>query len=200
MNVLDAGATGSAMNPTTFNPQEIVTSIIVHEVEPGAAEQYETWLADIRAACSRFSGYLSTDVIRPVGTSREYATIVRFADFKSLNAWMESDVRRQHIERMRSSLRQGDRYEIRTGLDFWFTPKNAKVKIPTAWKQWLITWSAILPLSIVVPWGVVPVLARLGFAHDSLIGKAAVTAAMVFLMVYVVMPRYTRLVAHWLFK
>ena len=75
MNVLDAGATGSAMNPTTLDPQEIVTSIIVHEVEPDAAEQYETWLVDIRAACSSFSGYLSTDVIRPVGTSRDVDVI-----------------------------------------------------------------------------------------------------------------------------
>ncbi|MDF3839664.1 hypothetical protein P3W85_43025 [Cupriavidus basilensis] len=188
------------MNPTTLNPQEIVTSIIVHEVEPESVEQYEAWLADIRLACSGFPGYLSTDVIRPVGMSREYATIVRFADFRSLNAWMESEVRRQHIERMRPSLRQGDRYEIRTGLDFWFTQKNSPVKVPTAWKQWLVTWSAILPLSIVVPWVVVPMLAHLGFAHDSFMDKAAVTAAIVFLMVYVVMPRYTRLVARWLFK
>ncbi|EKZ95922.1 hypothetical protein D769_27881 [Cupriavidus sp. HMR-1] len=188
------------MNTTTLNPQDIVTSIIVHEVEPGAAGQYETWLADIRVACSRFPGYLSTDVIRPVGKSREYATIVRFADFKSLNAWMESDERRQHIARMQSSLRQGDRYEIRTGLDFWFTPKHAPVKVPTAWKQWLVTWSAILPLSIVVPLGVVPMLTRLGFSRDSFADKAVVSAAIVFLMVYVVMPRYTRLVARWLFK
>ncbi|RQS68204.1 hypothetical protein DID96_20320 [Burkholderia sp. Bp8963] len=188
------------MNPSTVNPQDIVTSIIVHEVEADAAEQYEAWLTDIRVACAAFPGYLSTDVIRPVGTSREYATIIRFADFSSLSAWMESDVRREHIARMQASLRKGDRYEIRTGLDFWFLPKNAPVKVPTAWKQWLVTWSAILPLSIVVPWGVVPVLAHLGFARDSLIDKAAVTAAIVFLMVYGVMPRYTRLVAHWLFK
>jgi hypothetical protein len=67
--------------------------------------------------------------------------------------------------------------------------------VPTAWKQWLVTWSAILPLSIVVPWVVAPVIAHLGFAHDSFMNKAAVTAAIVFLMAYVVMPRYTRLVA-----
>lgn len=30
-----------AMNPTTVDPQEIVTSIIVHEVEPDTAEQYD---------------------------------------------------------------------------------------------------------------------------------------------------------------
>jgi len=188
------------MNPTTLNPQEIVTSIIVHEVEPDAVAQYEAWLADIRVACSRFPGYLSTDVIRPVGMSREYATIIRFDGFSSLNAWMQSDVRRQLIEKMRPSLRQGDRYEIKTGLDFWFTPKSAPVKVPTAWKQWLITWTAILPLSIVVPWAVVPTLTHLGLAHDSFMAKAVVTAAIVFLMVYVVMPRYTRLVARWLFK
>ncbi|AOZ02472.1 hypothetical protein BKK81_24800 [Cupriavidus sp. USMAHM13] len=192
------------MNPTApmpqEAPQEIVTSIIVHDVAPDAVAQYEAWLADIRAASSKFPGYLSTDVIRPAGGSREYATIVRFADFHSLSAWMESDERRRHIADMGPALRQGDRYEIKTGLDFWFTPKHAPVKVPTAWKQWLVTWSAILPLSIVVPWGVLPLLGQLGFDHDAFVNKAAVTAAIVFLMVYVVMPRYTRLVAPWLFK
>ena len=188
------------MNSNTVNPQNIVTSIIVHEVAPDAVQEYEAWLADIRVACSAFPGYLSTDVIRPVGASREYATILRFADFESLNGWMQSDVRHQFIERMQASLRQGDRYEIKTGLDFWFTPKSAPVKVPTAWKQWLVTWSAILPLTIVVPWIVVPVLSRLGLAHDSIIQKAAATSFVVFLMVYVVMPRYTRLVKQWLFK
>ncbi|MBN4679066.1 hypothetical protein HUS71_27095, partial [Pandoraea nosoerga] len=106
--------------------------------------------------------------------SREYATILRFADFESLSAWMESDVRHRFIERMQSSLQRGDRYEIKTGLDFWFTPKSTPVKVPTAWKQWLVTWSAIFPLSIVVPWVVVPVLSHLGLAHDSIIHKAAV--------------------------
>lgn len=188
------------MDSNTVNPQNIVTSIIVHEVAPDAVQEYETWLADIRVACSAFPGYLSTDVIRPIGASREFATILRFADFESLSGWMESDVRHQFIERMQASLAQGDRYEIKTGLDFWFTPKNLPVKVPTAWKQWLVTWSAILPLTIIVPWVVVPVLTHLGLEHDSIVHKAAVTAVVVFLMVYVVMPRYTRLVKPWLFK
>jgi len=188
------------MDPTAVNPQTIVTSIIVHEVAPNAVEAYEAWLTDIRAACAAFPGYLSTDVIRPVGASREYATILRFADFESLSGWMKSDVRRRYIERMQSSLQQGDRYEIRTGLDFWFAPKNAPVKVPTAWKQWLVTWSAILPLTIAVPWIVIPLLSHLGFAHDSMISKPVVSAVIVFLMVYVMMPRYTRLVAPWLFR
>ena len=188
------------MSSTTINPQSIVTSVIVHEVAPDAVQEYEAWLADIRVACEAFPGYLSTDVIRPVSPSRESATILRFADFESLSAWMESDVRHRFIERMQSSLQRGDRYEIKTGLDFWFTPKSTPVKVPTAWKQWLVTWSAIFPLSIVVPWVVVTVLSHLGLAHDSIIHKAAVTAGIVFLMVYVVMPRYTRLVASWLFR
>lgn len=39
-----------------------------------------------------------------------------------------------------------------------------------------------------------------GFSHNSFADKAVVTAVIVSLMVYVVMPRYTRPVAHWLFK
>lgn len=59
----------------------------------------------------------------------------------------------------------------------------------------MITWSVILPLSIVVPRIVVLVLTSVGFDHESFVEKAVVTAAIVFLMVYVVTPRYTRLVA-----
>ncbi len=35
---------------------------------------------------------------------------------------------------------------MRSGLDFWFTPEGAKAKLPTKWKQFLVTWSAIFPL------------------------------------------------------
>ena len=93
-----------------------------------------------------------------------------------------------------------DDFYVSSGLDFWFTPAGAKAKIPVRWKQYLITWSAIYPLALGVPLVVVPTLQAMGAPVSQPLATLAVTAVVVFLMVYVVMPRYTRLVQRWLFS
>jgi antibiotic biosynthesis monooxygenase (ABM) superfamily enzyme len=85
-------------------------------------------------------------------------------------------------------------------LDFWFAPGGAKATVPLRWKQFIVTWSAIYPLVLGVPLVVTPALRRLGIPDDPLLTALAVTATVVFLMVYVVMPRYTRLIRRWLFS
>jgi antibiotic biosynthesis monooxygenase (ABM) superfamily enzyme len=50
-----------------------------------------------------------------------------------------------------------------------------------------------------VPWVVGPLLRRLGAPEGRLLTTLVVTGAVVFLMVYLVMPRYTRLLKRWLF-
>lgn len=172
---------------------ETVTGIIVHHPRADARDEYEQWLIDIREACRQFPGYLSTDVIRPVGNQPNYTVIIRFAGIEALSAWMVSPERRDYLQRIEHALEQADRYEIRTGLDFWFTPP--KVKPPKPWKQYLLTLSAIFPLTVIVPWALAPLLGGLYM----LATKAIIAAVIVALMVYVIMPRYTRLVSRWLY-
>jgi len=112
---------------------------------------------------------------------------------------MESSGRARLIEKARPLFAGSDDFYLSSGLDFWFTPAGARAKVPVRWKQFLITWSAIYPLALAVPFMVSPVL-RLGQVPASLpLNTLAVTAVVVFLMVFVVMPRYTRLVQRWLF-
>ena len=77
---------------------------------------------------------------------------------------------------------------------------GARAKLPVRWKQYLLTWSAIYPLALAVPLVVAPALRLAGVPPGVPITTLAVTAVVVFLMVYVVMPRYTRLVQRWLFS
>ena len=182
----------------TREPDEIVTSIISHEILPEATARYEQWLSDIRKACERFEGYLSTDVIRPLGKQHTYVVIIRFDGFVNLTRWMESAERSEFLQRMQPFLPKGDRYQIRTGLEFWFAPPAHKPATP--WKQWLVTWSAIFPLSVLVPWVLGPVFALWPFPGESIVARMGGTAVIVLLMVYVVMPRYTKAVAGWLFR
>jgi antibiotic biosynthesis monooxygenase (ABM) superfamily enzyme len=57
----------------------------------------------------------------------------------------------------------------------------------------------IYPLSLGVPTIVSPALRLLGIPDHRLFTTLVVTGTIVVLMVYVVMPRYTKLVKRWLF-
>lgn len=178
---------------------DTVTTIISHEVLPGAESRYESWLTEAREASMKFAGYLSTDVIRPVPGKRNYTVIIRFATFDQLSAWIDSSERRLLLERMAPFLPKGDKYETRTGLEFWFTPTASKTKHPKPWKQWLITWSAIFPLTVVVPLILAPLYVSFPTLGALLPSRALNAAVVVLMMVYVIMPRYTKLVSRWLF-
>lgn len=180
-------------------PDDTVTGIIVHRPRPEAHDEYERWLVDIREACRQFPGYLTTDVIRPARSHDAYTVIIRFETVEQLKAWIESDVRREFLQRIEHALEHGDRYVIKTGLDFWFA-QPAAVTPPKRSKQFLLTLSAIFPLTIVVPWLLAPVMGGWGVAWGFVLGKLLVATAIVFLMVYVIMPRYTRRVAKWLYR
>ena len=65
---------------------DTVTGIIVHEPRPEARAEYERWLDEIREACRRFPGYLSTDVIRPVDGHDSYTVVIRFKGVEQLKA------------------------------------------------------------------------------------------------------------------
>jgi uncharacterized protein len=112
---------------------------------------------------------------------------------------MESPERAHHIHAAEPLFVSGDDFFISSGLDFWFTPSEAKARVPVRWKQYVVTWSAIYPLALVVPMLVKPILRAAHAPEQNLLTTLVVTGCVVFLMVYAVMPRYTRLVRRWLF-
>jgi len=77
---------------------------------------------------------------------------------------------------------------------------DSKTRTPVRWKQFLVTWSAIYPLVLGVPLLVAPLLHRLGAPGSRLLTTLVATGIDVFLMVYLVMPRYTKLLHRWLFS
>ena len=112
---------------------------------------------------------------------------------------MGSQERKRLIEKVRPLLAQDDDFFIRSGLDFWFTPEGAKARVPIRSKQFLVTWSAIFPLVLGIPLLIVPMLRQLGLPQSRYLDILVVTGVVVWLMVYLVMPRYTKLIQRWLF-
>ena len=190
-------AAASKYESTKGNPAETVAFIVTHKVRTGEEERYEAWLADIFIASSGFSGYLGREIFRPSDGSRKYTSVVRFDSQDSLNAWAESETRKSFVSKVHDLLEQGDQVEIRSGIDFWFTPEG--VKPPKLWKQFVLTVSAVYPLSLIIPF----FLGRLGKLVPVL-GNEFVTAFLMAviltaMLTFVIMPRYTRLMKRWFY-
>ncbi len=177
------------------------TAVITHRVKDEHRIEYEIWLNEIGPVCKTFPGHLDLQIVRPISTlTATYTIIIRFNSQDNLEAWMYSKERRQLIENVRPLLVKDDDFFIRSGLDFWFTPEGAKAKIPIRWKQFMVTWSAIYPLVLGVPLIVLPVLRQLRLPQDRYLDALCVSGVIVFLMVFLIMPRYTRMIQHWLFR
>ena len=189
---MDASSEGSSNQGATV--------VITHRVREGKHADYERWLNEIGPICRASPGHLDWHIVRPIsGLSETYTVIIRFDTRAHLQEWMESPARSRLIEKVQPLFVTGDDFFISSGLDFWFTPGGAKAKVPVRWKQYLVTWSAIYPLALGVPLVIGPVLQLLSVPNNHLLNTLVVTAIVVCLMVYVVMPRYTKLIQRWLF-
>jgi len=176
------------------------TVVITHKVREGKHVEYETWQREIAGLCQSSTGHLDWQIVRPVaGLTDTYTVIIRFDTANHLQQWMESPTRARLIETVRPLLVKGDDFFVSSGLDFWFTPAGAKAMVPVRWKQYLVTWSAIFPLVLGVQHVVHAALRWIGAPDSPSVTTLAATGAVVFLMVYVVMPTYTRLIKRWLF-
>jgi antibiotic biosynthesis monooxygenase (ABM) superfamily enzyme len=189
----------NAPTPKAVGQSASVAFIITHTIKAGQEKRYEDWLGAILSAVSSFRGYLGREIFRPAHGSRTYTTIVRFNSHEHLNDWAESELRRSYVNRVSDLLEEGDQHEIRTGIDFWFTP--AGIKPPKRWKQFLLTLSAVYPLALILPAVLGPLFSLMPPPlNDHLVKSFAAAASLVALLTFVIMPRYTRLVKRWLYE
>jgi uncharacterized protein len=166
----------------------------------GAAFDVEAWFREVTAIAQTFPGHRGVDIIRPPRGSRIYTIVLHFDTSEHLGRWLSSEARKRLIAEIEPYLEGGDQVEIRTGLEFWFTPSDSEQKHAKTYKQFLITWSAIFPLTIFVPWVLQPLFQTAPSLGLPGISNLLISAMIVGLLTYVIMPRYTRMVATWLYR
>jgi antibiotic biosynthesis monooxygenase (ABM) superfamily enzyme len=181
-------------------PDAIVTAVIEHDTRRGAEADYEAWLQHVTSCAQRFPGHAGVNIIRPHEGGRRYTIVLRFDSSENLHAWLGSETRRQLIAQVEPLLERGDRLDIKTGLEFWFTPPSPAQRHPAAYKQFLLTLSAIFPLTVLVPWLLRPLFQIVPVLGLPVVSNFVISAVIVGLITYVIMPRYTRLVAGWLYR
>lgn len=182
-------------NPTL---SEQVSFIIQHHVKPDRHAEYEEWLKKTILEAAKYPGHMGTHVSRPTDGNDTYEIAVRFATRRDAENWINSQKRKDLIREVEAHIAEPEKLNIKSGIDYWFTSVTEGHKPPKRWKQWLTSVSVIWPLTVFIPmlldplFDAVPVLGAWGM-------RQLVTAmAVVFMVVYVVMPPYTRAIARWL--
>ena len=188
----------SDLRGTAADRSEPSAFIVTHIIKAGAERRYEDWTREILRVVSGFPGYLGREVVLPAQGDRKYTVIVRFDSSDHLEAWVESEARKEFISRAGDLMEKGDQYEIRTGIDFWFTPKG--VRPPKPWKQFILTTTAVYPLSLIIPRLLAPLFRIAPPLGNELAAGLLVAAILTALLTFVVMPHYTRLAQKWLYE
>ena len=176
-----------------------VTTIIVHRPLKDQVSAYESWLAEIVPIAQTFVGHRGVNIIRPYGNSEDYTIVLHFDDEKSLRGWLDSETRKRLIEKVRPCLNAEEKIEIKPGIEFWFTPPDSR-KVAPAYKQFLVTLSAIFPLTVIVPWLMAPVFSWVPVLGVFGLRQFIVASIIVAIMTFWLMPRYIRLIARWLYR
>ena len=192
--------TSRRTSPVEPGHPSMVRVVVEHALKPGSAWRYEQWLAKIIPMAASFGGHRGVHVMRPPTGMDVYTVTVSFDSLGEAEAWMRSRVRQELVTELEPLLDHPEKLDTVTGLEFWFMPPTATQKRVRPYKQFLLTLSVIYPLTMLVPWGLHPIIAMLPFLQawpvEHLVGVGIVVA----LITWVIMPRYTKLVSAWLFR
>lgn len=174
-----------------------VTAVISHIVRSGRTQGYEEWFHSIAADARKFKGHLGVSAIRPhEHTHPEYVVILKFDRYDNLKTWLESDTRREWIERLQPLIEKPEAIQTLTGLETWFSlPKQPAKAPPPRYKMALVTWLGVFVTLAIVSRLLAPLLSGL----PVLLNQLVTTGLVVALLTYLIMPRLTKLFRKWLY-
>lgn len=174
-----------------------VTIVAAHKVKPGKEKALEETMSGLLQTAMSFEGHLGANILRPTDLGDpQYRIIFKFDRMSNLRRWEKSQERREWLIRLAGLTQDSSPLQILTGLETWFTiPRGRAIVPPPRYKMALITWLAIFPLIS----GINALFGSFLSQLPPLFRSLVLTAVMVPLMTYVVMPRITRLFAPWLY-
>lgn len=179
--------------------EDIMTLVIKHRVKPGHEAAYEAWLKQTVDIASRREGHLGADIHREThGGLQVFTCVLRFCSTDVMQAWLDSEARHERVQEVLPMLADGDQTDVTPGSEFWFAPATEHQQQPPRWKQAIVSFLVILPLSLIVPKLWIPVLSLHPFWASYLGSNIVITATIVTLVVYLCMPAAMRLFAPWL--
>lgn len=172
-----------------------VTAIITEFVKPGLETQFEDWIKGVVEAAEQIPGHMGVEIIRPnEAKDSQYVIIFRYDNIEHLKAWENSTARAEWKLKVQPLLIKKETYQTFSGLEYWFKLPSQTTP-PPAYKMASISWLAIFPLSYILSLLLQPLLHEL----VPIVRTMIISAILISLMTWLVMPFLTRLFAFWLF-
>jgi len=165
---------------------------ITRKVKAGCERAFEESLRELFKDSLAREGVLGVHLISPPQGSNtpEYGVLRTFTTEHERDQFYKSD-RFGQWQKQVATLTEGERsYRELHGLEAWFHSADS----PPRWKMALSTWLCVWPTSALVAFVLVPYLAGLPY----LVSSAAVAAAIVLCLTWMVMPALVQLCQSWL--
>ncbi len=172
-----------------------VTTIFARVVRAGFEVQYEEWLAGISRTSSRFTGNQGTTILRPAEGRDQYIAITQFDSAENLELWLRSTERESWLAKLRPIDVCREEVLSLAGMERGFTlPGRRATRLPPRYKTATLILLGLYPLVLLLNLVLSPVLSGLPGALKVLASLVASVA----IMVWIVLPRLTRLFSKWL--
>ena len=174
-----------------------VTTAVGRRVLDGREAEFVAWAESGMELVRRREGFLGAGWLRSGTAEDEWHVVHRFADERTLAAWIDSPERREWVGRGEGTARD-DAWRRLSGVEGWFAPLGSDdagpPPAPPRWKQAVTIWLGFFPVSLLLALLVVPQLDALDVVARTLLTTLLTTP----LMVYGVLPLVTRAVRPWL--
>lgn len=173
------------------------TAVVVQQVPDFSVSWFMDWQQGISDAMDAFQGHLDTEVYPPPGgQGGEWVVVVSFEDEASLQAWLDSPVRKSWVERLHAHIGSFDLKVVPGGFGPWFAGcvHGQGGTPPPSWKMALVVLLGLYPTVMLLTLFPGPFINPLGMAVAMLIGNAL----SVTVLQWGVMPVLLNLSASWL--
>lgn len=162
-------------------------------------------------AAVKFDGFMGVNVIRPGPDSTElqYVIIFRFDSRENLDRWEGSQERKKWLEKSGPVVEGDAKVEVRTGLEFWFTPSadgirndgskskhDEEKKEAPRYKMALV----VIPVITALLATLAPLVRQATEGLPEALGMLVGVVITVLLMTYVIMPALVRVLSPWLYR
>lgn len=171
------------------------STVIVHHVPDGFAEQFQEWQRGVARAAAEFPGYLTTDLYPPQDAGHpEWVVVIHFENAEALQRWFDSPVRAEWRAKLPAEIAQFRLKTLTTGFGPWFAGMVEDGGLPPHWKMALSVLLPLYPTVMLLSIFLTPHTQHLGLAVSVLLGNTA----SIIILEWLVMPVLRPILKTWL--
>lgn len=128
-------------------PAAPVSVVIATTLAPGQEAAFQSWQRRVAAVESTFAGFQGYKLEPPVaGVQDDWVTVLRFDSDEHLDAWLNSDARKQLLQEGEAFDAQTHLRKVRNGFDAWFATGTAAGSRAPGWKMNMLVLLMLYPV------------------------------------------------------